>query len=64
MDYFSFEEQAEWISLLTFAKNNPHMVATWGEFVRSMGIEADTLAVPAGWMHTTAENPEKNKRLP
>lgn len=54
---------AEWMTLLTFGENTPHMVATWGEFVRRMGIEEEYIAVPVAWMHTTTENIEKNEAI-
>lgn len=51
-------ERAEWVSIATAGPNGPHLAATWGDYIRKLGVdwEAGTLLVPVGGMATTAAN--------
>lgn len=54
-------EMAEWIAIVTRGEDGPHLVGTWGEYVRSLGVaDADTVVIPAGRYHKTEENLNMN----
>ncbi len=54
-------DTTEWIAMVTHDEDGPHLVGTWGEYVRSLGVEdADTVIIPAGRFKKTEENLNKN----
>lgn len=56
-------EKTEWVAIATTGANGPHVVATWGEYVRVLGIQDDTLLIPVGMMHKTEENLKGDPRV-
>ena len=56
--------KTEWVAIVTWDGNSPHLVATWGDYVRSLGVVNDeVILIPAGHYHKTEENLKKNKRV-
>ncbi|MDO8598410.1 MAG: pyridoxamine 5'-phosphate oxidase family protein, partial [Sulfuricaulis sp.] len=56
-------EKSEWIAIVTAGPDGPHVVATWGDYVRALGIRDDTLLVPVGGMHKTEANLNRDPRV-
>lgn len=56
-------DKTEWISIVTSGEDGSHSVATWGDYVRSIGIDGDTLIIPAGGYYKTEENLKRNNRV-
>lgn len=56
-------EKAEWIAISTSGPDGPHVVGTWGDYVRALGVEDDVLTVPAGRMYKTEANLRHDKRV-
>ena len=46
----------EWISIITQSADGPHATATWGDYIRELGVQGgDTILVPAsGYIETEA----------
>lgn len=55
-------EKTEWVAIATSGSDGPHVVATWGDYVRLLGI-GDTLRVPVGRMHKTEVNLMRDPRV-
>ncbi|MCD6356706.1 MAG: pyridoxamine 5'-phosphate oxidase family protein [Anaerolineaceae bacterium] len=57
-------ENAEVVTIATCGANGPHLVATWGDYVRSLGIkDGKTIVIPAGGYLQTEKNLEANDRV-
>jgi Pyridoxamine 5'-phosphate oxidase len=56
-------EKAEWIAIATTGPDGPHLVATWGDHVRALGIGDSTLLIPVGLMHKTEANVKRDNRM-
>jgi hypothetical protein len=56
-------DKAEWIAIATTGPDGPHLVATWGDHLRAVGIEGDTLLIPVGQMHKTEANVKRDNRV-
>ena len=56
-------EKSEWVAIATAGPEGPHVVATWGDYVRALGIRDDTLLVPVGHMHKTEANLKRDPRV-
>lgn len=57
-------EKTEWVAIVTWDGNQPHLVGTWGDSVWSLGIQDDNIIlIPAGYYYRTEENLKKNKRI-
>ena len=42
-------EKTEVVAIATYGKNGPHLVATWGDFIKSLDInDGKTIIIPAG----------------
>lgn len=52
----------EWVVIVTNSEDGPHLVATWGEYVRALSDRgSDIIVVPAGHYNRTEENFRRNK---
>lgn len=50
-------DKAEWIAIATSGAEGAHLAGTWGEYIRTLGIENDEfLLVPVGGYRTTERN--------
>jgi len=56
-------EKSEWVAIATAGPDGPHLAATWGDYVRALGIENDVIVIPAGGMRKTEENLETGSRV-
>lgn len=56
-------EAADFLTIITQGDDGPHVVANWGDYLRRMGLMADTLALPAGGYRKTEANLAKDHRI-
>ncbi len=56
-------EKCEWVAIATAGPDGPHLAATWGDYVRALGIEEDRIVVPAGGLRKTEANLKANPRV-
>ncbi len=56
-------DKAEWIAIATTGPDGPHLVATWGDQLRVLGIEDGTLLIPVSQMHKTEANVKRDNRV-
>ena len=56
-------DKTEGIAIATTGPDGPHLVATWGEHVRALGMEDGTLLIPVGLMHKTEANLKHSNRV-
>ncbi len=54
-------DKTEWVAITTIGDDGPHLVATWGDYVRTLDIKDDEIIIiPAGYYNKTEENLGKN----
>ncbi len=46
-------QKTEWVAIALAGPDGPHVVATWGDYIRSLGIEPNKLLAPAGLFNRT-----------
>jgi predicted pyridoxine 5'-phosphate oxidase superfamily flavin-nucleotide-binding protein len=56
-------EATEFVTIVTSGDDGPHVVGNWGDYMRTMGIGADTIVLPAGHYRQTEQNLRKNNRV-
>jgi hypothetical protein len=56
-------EQTEWAAIATSGPEGPHVVGTWGDYIRAMGISGDRVVIPVGHMHKTQANLQRDNRV-
>lgn len=56
-------EAAEYVTIVTQGEKGPHVSATWGDYIRALGIGEDSLVVPVGHMQETEANLKQNHRV-
>lgn len=56
-------DKTEWIAIATTGPDGPHVVATWGDYVRALGIQNDTILIPVGLMRKTEANLQHDRRI-
>lgn len=57
-------DKTEWVAIATSGDSGPHMVGTWGDYVRALGIkDSGIIVIPAGYYNITEENLKKNNRV-
>ena len=50
-------DKADWIAIATAGTHGPHLAATWGDYVRKIGLVNDELVlVPMGGFRATERN--------
>jgi predicted pyridoxine 5'-phosphate oxidase superfamily flavin-nucleotide-binding protein len=55
-------EATEFVTVITSGDDGPHVVGNWGDYMRALGIGADTIVLPAGRYRQTEQNLRKNNR--
>ena len=56
--------QTEWVVMVTSDAQGPHLVATWGDYIRKLSDPgSDTLLAPVGGYRQTEKNLAQNKRM-
>lgn len=53
----------EFVTIVTIGDDGPHVVGNWGDYMRKVGIQDDTIVFPAGYYHQTEKNLRKNSRI-
>jgi len=56
-------DKSEWVAIATNGKEGPHLVGTWGDYVRALGVTDETILVPVGGMRRTEENINADNRI-
>jgi hypothetical protein len=56
-------DKSEWIAIATVGPDGPHVVGTWGDYVRVFITQDDTLLIPVGHMHKTEANLKGDNRV-
>src|SRR3974390_1691038 len=56
-------EKSEWVSIATVGPDGPHLAATWGDYIRKLGISDNLILIPAGHLHKTEANLKHNPRI-
>ncbi len=56
-------EKSEWVSIATVGPEGPHLAATWGVYIRKLGIRDNVILIPAGYLHKTEANLKQNPRI-
>ena len=56
-------DKCEWVAIATAGPDGPHLAATWGDYIRALGVESDRLLIPAGGLRQTEANLEANPRI-
>ena len=57
-------EKTEVVAIATYGKNGPHLVATWGDFIKSLDInDGKTIIIPVGGYHQTENNLNDDNRI-
>jgi hypothetical protein len=49
-------EATEVVAMVTDGPDGPHITATWGDYVRRLGIEGDRLVAPVGYLQHREAN--------
>jgi predicted pyridoxine 5'-phosphate oxidase superfamily flavin-nucleotide-binding protein len=56
-------EATEFVTIVTQGEAGPHVVATWGDYIRALGIDNDTLIIPVGYLRETEANLRRDSRV-
>jgi hypothetical protein len=56
-------EATEFVTIVTQGEAGPHVSATWGDYIRALGIDNDTLVVPVGYLQQTEANLRRDPRV-
>ena len=57
-------DKAEWVAIATSGADGAHLAGTWGEYIRSLGVENDGIIfIPVGGYRTTEQNLVSDKRI-
>lgn len=56
-------EKTEWVAITTWSEKGAHLVGTWGDYIKKIGMGDDSLIIPAGHYNKTEENLKKNKNI-
>ena len=56
-------DRCEWVAIATAGAKGPHLAATWGDYVRKLGISDEFLLIPAGYLHQTEDNLRHDPRI-
>lgn len=56
-------DKTEWIAIGTCGEEGVHLVGTWGDYIRQLGIEDDRIKIPVGGYFRTQEDLNKKNRV-
>ena len=54
--------KTEWVAIVTSGEK-PHLVGTWGDYIRELDIGGDKIVIPAGHYEKTEENLRSNNKI-
>jgi hypothetical protein len=49
-------QATEFVAIVTSGEQGPHLVGNWGNYLRTLGTDGDTIVLPAGRYSQTEEN--------
>jgi Pyridoxamine 5'-phosphate oxidase len=56
-------QATEFVTIVTTGADGPHLVGNWGDYLRAIGTEGDTIILPAGRYRQTEENLRNDARV-
>jgi hypothetical protein len=56
-------DTCEWVAIATTGPDGPHLAATWGDYVRALGVTDEAILIPAGGLQQTQANLSANPRI-
>ncbi len=56
-------DKCEWVAIATAGPDGPHLAATWGDYIRALGVENDRVMIPAGGLRRTEANLKTDSRV-
>ncbi len=56
-------DATEFLTIVTTGEQGPHVVANWGDYLRTLGTDGDTIILPAGHYKETEENLRRNNKI-
>jgi hypothetical protein len=56
-------QATEFVAIVTSGEQGPHLVGNWGNYLRTLGTDGDTIILPAGRYSQTEENLRKNAKI-
>jgi hypothetical protein len=56
-------DSCEWVAIATAGPDGPHLAATWGDYVRALGVDGDQILIPAGQLKKTEVNVASDARV-
>ena len=56
-------DQTEVVALVTTGDQGPHITATWGDYMRTLGIGENRLVIPAGFYRQMEANLGRNPEI-
>jgi len=61
--YLDLVNATEFVAIVTNGEDGPHLVGTWGEYIRRLGPHSETIVMPAGGYRQTEANLAKDNRI-
>jgi hypothetical protein len=61
--YHELLAATEFVAMVTSGEDGPHLVGTWGEYVRRLNPNAGTIVVPVGGYRQTEKNLARDNRI-
>lgn len=56
-------DKAEWVAIATAGPDGPHLAATWGDYIRTLGIKDNQLLIPVAGYQKTGKNLAADDRI-
>lgn len=56
-------DATEFVTLVTAGDDGPHVVGNWGDYLRALRSDDDTIIFPVGGYRRTEQNLRKNNRI-
>lgn len=56
-------EKGEWVAIATAGVDGPHLAATWGDYIRTLGIKDNEILIPVAGYRQTEQNLAKDDRI-
>ncbi|MEI6669527.1 MAG: pyridoxamine 5'-phosphate oxidase family protein [Acidobacteriota bacterium] len=56
-------DRSEWVAIATTGSDGPHLAATWGDYIRALGLADDVILIPAGGLQITEANLAADPRV-
>jgi hypothetical protein len=56
-------DKAEWVAIATAGPDGPHLAATWGDYIRALGIKDDVILIPVSGYRRTEKNLANDNRI-